>query len=152
MTTLVRSHEILVRAPLQTAFDYTSDLTRHPEWSGGKLKIEAVTPGPVGVGKEYQSRGEVAIQKDRPNTVKITEFAPPNKFAFAAHDPDFGRVVHEFTFTQQNDGVLIKRIMTVNLNPFVALAFRFFIYPLIGRPSMNKSMAGLKAKLEEISK
>ena len=41
--------------------------------------------------------------------------------------------------------------MTVNLNPFVALAFRFFIYPLIGRPSMNKSMAGLKAKLEGIS-
>lgn len=151
MTTVVRSHEIFVRAPLQKAFDYVSDLTRHPEWSGGELKIEAVKPGPVAMGKEYQSRGQVAIQKDRPNTVQITVFEPPHKFAFAAHDPDFGRVIHEFTFTQQNGGVLIKRIMTVNLNPFVAFAFRFFIYPLIGRPSMNKSMAGLKAKLEEIS-
>ena len=151
MTTVVRSHEILVHAPLQKAFDYVSDLTRHPEWSGGELKIEALTPGPIGVGKQYQSRGEVAIQKDRPNTVQITEFESPHKFAFAAHDSDFGTVIHEFTFTQQNAGVLIRRMMTVNLNPFVALAFRFFIYPLIGRPSMNKSMAGLKARLEEMS-
>ena len=83
MTTVVRSHEILIRAPLQKAFDYVSDLTRHPEWSGGELKIEALTPGPIGVGKQYQSRGEVAIQKDRPNTVQITEFESPHKFAFA---------------------------------------------------------------------
>ena len=149
MTTLVRAHQIFVRAPLQTAFDYVSDLTRHPEWSGGELKIEAVTPGPIAVGKEYQSRGEVAVQKDRPNRVQVTEYKPPYKFAFAANDPDFGKVTHEFTFVEQNGGVLVSRIMTVNLNPFVALAFRFFIYPLIGRPSMNKSMAKLKAKLEE---
>ena len=150
MTTLTRSHQILVRAPLRKAFDYVSDLTRHPEWSGGELKIEAVTPGPIAVGKEYRSRGEVAVQKDRPNTVQITEYEPPDKFAFAALDPDFGKVVHEFTFSQKDGGVLIQRVMTVNLNPFVAVAFRFFIYPLIGSPSMNKAMTRLKAKLEEI--
>ena len=149
MTTLTRTHQTLIRAPLQKSFDYVSDLTRHPEWSGGELKIEAVTPGPITVGKEYRSRGEVAVQKDRPNTVQVTEYEPPHKFAFAANDPDFGKVTHEFTFAEQNEGVLVSRIMTVNLNPFVALAFRFFIYPLIGRPSMNKSMAKLKAKLEE---
>jgi uncharacterized protein YndB with AHSA1/START domain len=148
MTTVVRSHQVLVYAPLQKAFDYVSDLTRHPEWSGGELKIEAVTPGPIAVGKEYQSRGEVAIQKDRPNTVQITEYKSPRKFAFAAKDPDFGKVTHEFTFTEQEGGILITRTMTVNLNPFVAFAFRFFVYPLIGRPSMNRAMAGLKAKLE----
>jgi uncharacterized protein YndB with AHSA1/START domain len=149
MTTVVRSHHILVYAPLQKAFDYVSDLTRHPEWSGGELKIEAFTSGPIAVGKEYQSRGEVAIQKDRPNTVHVTEYEPPHKFSFAAKDPDFGKVTHEFTFREQNGGVLITRTMTVNLNPFVAFAFRLFIYPLIGRPSMNKAMAGLKTKLEE---
>jgi uncharacterized protein YndB with AHSA1/START domain len=151
MTTLVRSHQILVHAPLQKAFDYVSDLTRHPEWSGGELKIEALTPGPIAVGKEYRSRGEVAIQKDRPNTVQVTQYEPPRKFAFVANDPDFGKVTHVFTLAGQNGDVLITRSMTVNLNPIVALAFRFFIYPLIGNPSMNKSMAGLKAKLEENS-
>jgi uncharacterized protein YndB with AHSA1/START domain len=149
MTTLVRTHQVLVQAPLQTAFDYVSDLTRHPEWSDGELRIEAVEPGPISVGKKYQSRGQVAVQKNRPNTVQVTGYEPPHRFAFAANDPDFGTVTHEFTFNEQNRGVLIQRKMTVNLNPLVALAFRLFIYPLIGRPAMDKSLALLKARLEE---
>lgn len=149
MTTVVRVHQVLVNAPLQTVFDYVSDLTKHPEWSGGELKIEAVTPGPIAVGKEYRSRGEVAVQKDRPNTVQVTEYEPPHKYGIVANDPDFGKVSHIFTFAEQDGSVLVKRTMTVNLNPIVAFAFRFFVYPLIGRPSMNKAMAQLKAKLEE---
>jgi uncharacterized protein YndB with AHSA1/START domain len=148
MTKLVRTHQILVSTPLQPAFDYVSDLTRHPEWSGGELKIEALTPGPVAVGKEYRSRGEVAVQKDRPNTVRVSVYEPPRRYGFIANDPDFGDVSHVFTFTKQGDGVLIERAMTVSLNPIVALAFRFLIYPFVGRPSMNKSLARLKEKLE----
>ena len=148
MTTVVRTHKILVHAPLQSVFDYVSDLTRHPEWSGGELKIEAVTPGPIAIGKEYVSRGEVAIQKDRPNTVRISAYGPPHTFGFVANDPDFGDVSHVFTFTEQNRDTLIERAMTVSLNPIVAFLFRFFIYPFIGRPSMDKSLARLKEKLE----
>lgn len=148
MTTIVRTHQILVHAPLQQAFEYVSDLTRHPEWSGGELKIEAVTPGPIAVGKEYRSRGEVAVQKDRPNTVRVSVYEPPHKFGFIANDPDFGDVSHVFTFTQQSGGVLIERAMTVSLNPIIALGFRFLIYPFVGRPSMDKSLALLKTKLE----
>ena len=148
----MRVHQVLVHAPAQTAFDYVSDLTKHPEWSGGELKIEAVTPGPIAVGKEYLSRGEVAIQKDRPNTVQVSEYEPPYKFGILANDHDFGKVSHIFTFAEQNGAVLVKRTMTVNLNPIVALAFRFFVYPLIGSPSMEKSMKALKAKLETHTK
>jgi hypothetical protein len=149
MTTVVRSHRILVHAPLQTAFDYVSDLTRHPEWSGGELRIEAVTPGPIAVGKEYFSRGEVAVQKNRPNKVRISDYEPPLKFGFVANDPDVGDVSHVFTFTEQNGGVLITRTMTLALNPIIAFLFRFFIYPLIGSPSMDKSLMKLKIRLEE---
>jgi len=149
MTTVVRTHQLLVHAPLQSVFDYVSDLTRHPEWSGGELKIEAVTAGPIAVGKEYRSRGEVAVQKNRPNTVQVTDYESPHNFGFVATDPDFGKVSHIFTFTEQNGGVLIKRIMTLSLNPLVAFLFRLFVYPLIGSPSMEKSLAALKAKLEE---
>lgn len=149
MVTVIRSHQVLVNAPLQTVFDYVSDLTRHPEWSGGRLKMEALAPGPVAVGKEYLSHGDVAAQKDRPNTVQVTRYESPHKFAFVSKDPDFGKVPHEFTFIEQTGGVLITRTMTVSLNPFVAFAFRFFIYPLVGSPSMEKSFARLKAKLED---
>ena len=148
MTTVVRMHQILVHAPLQKAFDYVSDLTRHPEWSGGELKIKEVTPGPVSLGKEYQSHGEVAVQKNRPNTVRVSQYEPPHKFGFVAKDPDFGNVSHEFTFTPQNGGTLIARTMTINLNPLMAFLFRYFIYPLIGKPSMNKAMQALQKRLE----
>jgi uncharacterized protein YndB with AHSA1/START domain len=147
MTTVVRSSQVLIRAPLQSVFDYVSDLTRHPEWNGG-LKIEAVSSGPVAAGKEYISQGVVATQKNRPNTVQVTEYAPPRIFSFVARDPDFGKVFHVFNFTEQNGGVFITRTMTVTLPPLIALGFRLFIYPMIGRPSMNKSMAALKRKLE----
>jgi uncharacterized protein YndB with AHSA1/START domain len=149
VTTVVRTHSILVHAPLQSVFEYVSNLTRHPEWSGGELKIEPLAPGPIGVGKEYVSRGEVAIQKDRPNTVRISKYEPPHTFGFVANDPDFGDVSHVFTFTEQSAGILIQRMMTLSLHPIVAFAFRLFVYPLIGSPSMNKSLAQLKAKLEK---
>ena len=148
MITVIRSHQVFVHASLQSVFDYVSDLTRHPEWSGGRLRIEAIIPGPIAVGKEYISHGDVAAQKDRPNTVQVTQYEPPHRFAFVSKDPDFGRVPHEFTFTEQTGGVLITRKMTVSLKPIVAIAFRFLIYPLIGSPSMNKSLEALKKKLE----
>jgi uncharacterized protein YndB with AHSA1/START domain len=149
MTTVVRTHQVLIHAPLESLFDYVADLTRHPEWSGGELKIEAVTPGPVTVGKEYRSRGEVTVQKDRPNTVRISIYEPPHTFGFVANDPNFGDVSHVFTFSEQSGEVLIKRIMTLSLNPIVAFLFRYVVYPLIGSPSMEKSLALLKAKVEE---
>ena len=147
-TTVVRSHQILIGAPLEVVFDYVSDLTRHPEWSGGELKVEAVTPGPVEIGKQYISHGEVAIQKDRPNTVRVTKFEPPYRFGFTALDPDFGDVMHEFTFEEQGSGVLVRRDMTLSLHPVVAFLFRTVAYPLIGGPSMNRALACLKARLE----
>ena len=148
MTAVVKINQILVRVPLESTFEYVSDLTRHPDWNGG-LKIEAVEPGPIGVGKEYVSRGEVAVQKDRPNTVRVSEYEPPYIFGFIARDPNFGDVSHVFTFHEQNDDVLITRTMTVSMNAVMAFLFQVFIYPLIGGPAMNKSMAALKAKLEE---
>ena len=137
MTTVVRSHKILVHAPLQSVFEYVSDLTRHPEWSDGELKIEAVTSGPIAVGKEYVSRGEVAVQKERPNTVRVTRYESPHTFGFVAKDPDFGEVPHIFTFTEQDGGTLVRRTMTVSLNPVLAFLFRFLLYPLIGSPAMD---------------
>lgn len=151
MTTVIQSHRILVNVPLQSVFDYVSDLTRHPEWSSGQLKIEPVVPGPIVAGKEYISHGEVAGQKDRPNKVQIMEHKSPNRFGFVANDPDFGRVSHIFTFTEQEGGVLVERVMALSLNPIVAFVFRFFIYPLIGSPAMNKSLALLKTRLEKNS-
>ena len=148
MTSVVRTHRILVRAPLQQVFDYVSDLTRHPEWSDGELKIEEVTPGPIAVGKEYASRGEVTLQKNRPNSVRVSVYEPLRRFGFIANDPAVGDISHVFTFTRQGEGVLIERAMTLSLNPILSILFRLLVYPFVGGPSMDKSLAKLKEKLE----
>jgi hypothetical protein len=147
MTQVTRSVQVLVQTPLQSTFDYVSNLELHPEWNDG-LHIEALTSVPIGVGKEYASHGKVAVLENRPNIVRISQFDPPRLFAFIARDPNFGDVSHEFRFTPQDGGVLITRSMVVNLNPVVALFFRLLIYPSIGQPSMRKSFAELKARLD----
>ncbi|MGQ0602338.1 MAG: SRPBCC family protein [Anaerolineales bacterium] len=148
MTTLTNTYRVLINAQPETVFAYVSDLTRHPEWSGGRLKIEAVSSGPIAAGSRYHSHGDVAGQKDRPNELRVTQYQPPTRFAFVATDPDFGEVPHEFAFTPQAGGTLLERTVTVTLPPVRAFAFRTFIQPLIGKPMMDKALAALKAKLE----
>ena len=148
MTTVIKTSQILVQAPLESTFEYASDLSCHPEWNDG-LNIEAVASGPIAVGKEYISHGVVALQKARPNTVRVSQYEPPYKFGFVADDPDFGEASHVFTFSARDGEVLITRTMSLVLNPIVAFLFSNFVYPLIGGPSMKKSMAALKMKLEE---
>ncbi len=149
MTTLINTYHVEINARPEVVFAYVADLTRHPEWSGGRLRIEAVSSGPVGVGSQYRSYGEVAVQKNRPNTVRVTEYKPPSRFAFVANDPDFGDVPHEFTFTPQAGGTLVERRAAITLPPIKALLFKTFVYPFLGNPAMEKSMQALKAKLEE---
>lgn len=148
MTSIIRSVQILVNTDLKTAFAYVSDLTKHPEWSGGELKIEAVSSEPIQVGKEYASKGEFAIQKERPNKLKVTEFESPSKFGFVANDPTIGDVFHTFTFVEKDNKTLVTRTMRLDLNPFMAFGFALFVYPLTGNPSMKKALQNLKTKLE----
>ena len=115
----------------------------------GELKIEAVTSGPIAVGKEYRSRGELVTQKERLNTVRISNYEPPHTFGFVARDPDAGDVSHVFTFKEKQGGVLVERTMTLSLNPIAAFLFRLFVYPFVGSPSMDRSLARLKEKLED---
>jgi uncharacterized protein YndB with AHSA1/START domain len=150
MSTIQRTHQIRVRAPLHVVFEYVSDLTRHPEWSDGRLEIQELSASPVGIGKEYRSYGEVTLQKRRPNLVRVTEYQPPHRFSFVANDPDAGDISHVFTLTEQGEQVLIERTMTLSFPPILAFLFQILVYPLVGSPSMEKSLRRLKARLEEI--
>jgi uncharacterized protein YndB with AHSA1/START domain len=149
VTTVTNVYRVVIHAQTEAVFAYSSDLTRHPEWSGGHLSVEALSPGPVAVGNQYVSHGDVPGQKDRPNQLRVTEYQPPSRFAFIAQDPGFGDVVHEFRCTPQDGGTLLERTVTLTLTPLMAFAFRTVIQPLIGKPSMDKALATLKTNLEQ---
>ncbi|MEW6401524.1 MAG: PKD domain-containing protein [Chloroflexota bacterium] len=40
MAAFTRIVQVQINKPLQMVFDYVSDLTKHPEWSGGELKVD----------------------------------------------------------------------------------------------------------------
>ena len=149
MTQVINVYRVLIKSPTEKVFAYVSDLTRHPEWSGGELRIESLTPGPVAVGSQYKSFGEVAVQKNRPNELRVTHYEPPTRFVFTAQDSDFGEVTHGFTFTSQPGGTLVERTVSMRMNPLMAFALKFFIRPMIGKPMMDKAFARLKDKLEK---
>jgi len=149
MTTVTNSYRVWIKAPVETVFTYVSDLSRHPEWSGGRLEVQALSSDPIAVGKQYVSHGDVANQKDRPNQVRVIEYLPPTRFAFIAKDPDFGNVPHTFTFTSKDGGTLLERTVAVTLSPARAFLFRVLIRPLLGKPLMDKALSKLKGKLEE---
>lgn len=147
MTAVTRSIRLSVHSPLKSTFEYVSNPELHPQWNVG-LKIDALTRSPIGVGKEYVSHGKVTVQKGRRNVLRISQYEPPHLFAFIARDPNFGEILHEFRFTEQDNRVLITRTMVLHLNPVIAVLFRFIVYPLIGQPSMQRSFANLKRRLE----
>jgi uncharacterized protein YndB with AHSA1/START domain len=146
MTTVVNTTRVLLNAKPETVFAYVSDLTHHPEWSGGPLKIESLTPGPIGVGSKYHSSGG---EQERPNDLRVTHYEPPTRFAFIATDPTFGDVLHEFAFKAQDRGTLMERTVTGEMSLMTSILFRTLIYPRIGKPLMDKAMAKLKAKWEQ---
>lgn len=148
MTIVKNTHSVKIDVPAEAAFEYVADLKRHPEWSGGRLHIEAVSSGAIGIGSQFHSKGDVAGQKDRPNQLRVTEYQPPHRFAFIASDPDFGNVLHEFTFTPGAGGTAVERTVTVTMPALQALMFRLVVHPLIASPMMNRAMRTLKTRLE----
>ncbi len=75
MATMASVYTIQVNAKPEDAFAYVSDLTKHPEWSGTPLKVEAVSDGPAAEGSEYRSVGRM-IGKNFTNDIKVVEYKP----------------------------------------------------------------------------
>ncbi len=149
MTTIVNTYRVVINARPEAVFAYVSDLTRHPEWSGGRLRVEAISSGPIAVGSQYRSYGDLPGQKNRRNELRVTEYQRPTRFAFVAKDPTFGDVLHEFTLKSQEGGTLMERTVTTTMSPGMAFMSRILIHPMIGKPMMNKALAALKTKLEQ---
>ena len=137
---------VSIQADPEFVFAYVSDLPRHSEWNTG-LTVEALAPGPMRVGSEYRSIGQPG---NAMNIVTLTYYQPPTRFTFVASHSTFGDVTHEFVVRPDGAGALLDRIVTSSMRLHQALIWRWIVWPLIDRPSMNKSMAALKRRIEEL--
>jgi len=146
MSQLVYDYKIAIDASPEKVFEYVSDFTKHGEWTND-LHIEAVSDGPIAVGSEYKSVGEL-MGKQLANKVIITEFDAPNRIAFTATDDKDFPFHQDLKFEADGEGTLLRRTVTFEMNPVMAIAFKTLIGPLVSNPSMNKKLGNLKAKLE----
>ncbi len=144
MTKVTITSRVVLNTAPQEVFAYVSDLMHHPEWSGGPLKIEPVSAGPVAVGSEYRSLGG---ESERLNLLRVTQYEPPGRFAFIAKDP-MGDISHVFTFRPQGGGTLMERSVTATLPMLAAVIFRYVLYPRRGKPLMDRALKSLKEKFE----
>jgi uncharacterized protein YndB with AHSA1/START domain len=120
MKTVTNIFRVSINAKPETVFAYVSELSRHGEWNSG-LRIEAVTSGPVSVGSKFHSWGKPG---NRQNDIEITDYQPPTRFTFVAHDPNFNAVTHKFTVSSQGDGSLVERTVTAHMALFVWFVWR----------------------------
>jgi hypothetical protein len=132
----------------EQAFDYVSDISRHPEWANpsAKMRMDPVSGGAPHLGAKYRSEA-VFVRKPVSADLEITKFERPGTFAYSvAHHQQGKKDVHyenTYTFTGADGGTLIEKSLSSDGNPMV-----FFIaYPAIRGDAM-KSLRNLKATLQ----
>jgi Polyketide cyclase / dehydrase and lipid transport len=115
----------------EEAFDYVSDISRHPEWANPSA---------------YRSQA-VFVRKPVSADLEITRFERPEAFAYSvAHHQQGKKDVHyenTYTFTRANGGTLIEKSLTSDGNQIVLM----IAYPAIRGDAM-KSLRNLKTTLE----
>jgi len=132
----------------EQAFDYVSDVSRHPEWANpsAKMRMDPVSGGAPHLGAKYRSQA-VFVRKPVSADLEITTFDRPGTFAYSVSHHQQGkkdvRYDNTFAFTGVEGGTQIEKSLSSDGNPMVFL----IAYPAIRGDAM-KSLRNLKAKLE----
>jgi Polyketide cyclase / dehydrase and lipid transport len=132
----------------EEAFDYVSDISRHPDWANpsAKMRMEAVSGGAPHLGAKYRSQA-VFVRKPVSADLEITKFERPRTFAYSvAHHQQGKKDVHyenTYTFTRADGGTLIEKSLSSDGNQIVLM----IAYPAIRGDAM-KSLRNLKTTLE----
>jgi len=138
---------IKIDAPVETVFNYVSDISRHSEWGQHPLKLEQTSSGAVQVGATFRSVGH-QMGRDFEAEVKITEFVPNEKLAFESKGKDF-HFAHHFLLQSENGGT---RLTKGGEAERVGFPFNLLLPVLSAAGVINRGLDGdlqrIKAKLE----
>ena len=139
------SFSIDVNVPLEVAFAYVADLTRHSEWNPG-LKVTAISESSTTVGSRFQSVGHI-FGLEIHDDLCVTEYQPPVCFAFLVKSMG-EELTHEFILQPTDGGTSIGRTATATVSTLQKLLAPI-LSALFIRSEMIGSLERLKAKLEQ---
>ena len=131
----VREH---IAAPLDRVFEVASNFADAARAIEGILRVEVLTPGPVGVGTRFRETRKM-FGKEATEEMTVTEFEPPRRYLLLAESHGC-RYRSELRFEPQGSGTDV--VMTFRSEP-LTLAAR--VMSVLMKP-MLKSMSKLCSK------
>jgi uncharacterized protein YndB with AHSA1/START domain len=131
-----------INVPVEKAFDYLADISKHGEWStpGHKLEVKKTSDGPVGQGATFASVGHQFGENN--DAITITEYVPNQRVVYEATG-NAGLVRHSFEFAPADGGTRVTKTFDT-----VQTKFPFTIFAPMAK--MFVVPGGLKGDLERI--
>ena len=141
-------YNVTIKASQAKVFDYVADVARHGEWGMDNMKVVTEKQGRLAVGKRYKAEG-LLMGKVNPSVVTITDYDPPQRFAFDAEDAN-SIFHHEFLFTAAAGGTRVERRVTMPKGPWYnPIMMRIFKGTVV--KNYDGALEKVKAKLEASS-
>jgi len=142
-----REMSTYIEAAPEIVFRYIADIRRHAEWSTDPLEIR-LEPGPDhGPGATFTTTAHVGKGKILAQVCVVAE-EPPLRFVYESRDL-FGH--HRWTITLRPDGTgtrLIQRMERLRGPLWLRLLQPYILWPTVGRRSVGKALASIKAQME----
>lgn len=136
---------VTVECPPEKAFEYLSDLTRHPEWASNKLNVTKTSDGPIAVGTTFHSEGHLFGKHE--GDVRIIELEPNEKIVYEADD-DTGRARHTILLAPTDGGTMITKSAEVLEARSLTFKLAQPALGLIVPRALQQDLQRIKARLE----
>lgn len=155
--------EIVVNATPERVFSIISDVERHADLAGSKevLKVRKLTPGPVGMGTEFEADED--IKEPRMVRAKFTakstvnRFEPGKAFGWRIHPPVGPKSTIDWVYLLEPQGNAVKLTETIKVrvhNPVMdlmaTLPYSWTRGKIVAR-GMEKTLANVKAAAEQVA-
>jgi uncharacterized protein YndB with AHSA1/START domain len=145
-----RELHIFIQAPCEVVFQYVADISRHSEWASNPLVIRHVAGPASGPGATFESEARPTARGLGTVTgrIRILEAEPPHRLVYEAQD-NTGRYRWTMMLQADADGTRVTQRMAKHSGPwFINLIQPVVIWPLLGRPSVQRGLETIKDRLE----
>ena len=138
-----------IKAPIETVFEYASDLRRKPQYISGITRMEVVTDGPVGVGTRFRE-SRMMFKREATEEMEVSVFDPPERFGFTCESCGC-RYQTEMRFTSNGSGTDVSLAFQAEPLNVLARMMAFLMKPIMKSciSAMQKDMDDLATAVEQ---
>ena len=140
---------VYIEAPPAVVFEALTDVDRAGQWLPNFVRIEKLTPGPVGVGSEWRETRKM-FGKDSTEHFRVTRFERPSRvdLLIDGSKGTSGRGEYRFVFEllPERTGTTLELTGDVRMPGLWGLFSRFMVGTF--KKACHKDLEALKAHLE----